>query len=296
MKATTRKMSSKNAIKIAMPKVGIFKRGTYGSTTDYDLFKPILDNRGIEGGIDEERVLKHMNDMDSGEYLDMGWDILINDMGQLGDGSHRLEARKRLGQPVRYYVTTSDSLNSRKEKERFIAISYLNSHNSQWTKKGTYKSSLKKNLKLAVAIKHLIDEVSSKTKLATNKIQVSWIFSIIKEDVKYFNNSKELNTAKVYDDSTLFKYTKTNEFRNDFEIFVELVSIFNLKFTRFNNITKYILQEHWTNSKFDINHMINNLNKYNFSLRDKFNAKDIKAEIERVYNSKRGHKSYQKLF
>ena len=293
MKITTKK--SKATRNVSISKVGIFKAGTYGSTTDYSLIKHLPDNRGIDGGIDEDRVKKHMNDMINGTYMDMGWDGLINTRGQLTDGTHRVEAKMRLGLPVRYYVTTSALLNSTNKKDRFKAISYINSHNSQWTKQGTFKGSLNNNLVLAVAIKHLIDNVSANTGMFTKDIKVSWMFSIIKRNVKFFNNSKELNTAEVYDDNTLFKYTKTSEFKDDFNIFIELINIFK-KYSRFNNITRYILLLHWTKSDFDIVHMLTNLNKYNFKLHEKPNAESIQREIQRIYNMKKGYKSYVKLF
>ena len=277
-------------------KTNTFKAGTYGETTDYDQFKSIPNNRGIKNGLDRKRIDKHKDDIENGRYVDMGWDVLTNIFGDITDGMHRKVAKMELGLPIRYYVTTTKSLNNRNKKTRFITISYINSHNSQWTKKGTYKGSLKQKLPLALGIEKLIDEVSGETGLITNKIPVSWMFSLIKSDIKYFNSSKELNTAEVYNDNKLLKYTKTVEFRNDFDIFIELINVFNNKVSRFNNITKYILDLHWSNSNFDINHMLTNLGKYTFKVPDKPNADEIKREIEKVYNARKGYKNFVRLF
>lgn len=290
---TAKKTSTR---KVSISKLGFFKEGTYGVTTDYSLLKKFVDNRGIKDGVDRLRINKHKEDIKNDMYIDLGYDVLTNKHKEICDGHHRFVAKSELGLPIRYYVTTDKELNSDDPKERFVRISYLNSHNPQWTKGNTYKASINKGLPLAERIEVLIDILSGETGLEAGKIKVSWLFSLLKKDVKYFNNSKELNTASVYNDKALTKYSKTEEFTMDFENFTELIKIFSNKFTRFNNITKYILDLYWNNSNFDLNSMLINLNKYRFELPDNFKANDIKLEIERVYNVRKSYRNYTKLF
>ena len=95
------------------------KVGEIYKTNDYDFFKKAHGNRELN----EAHIVRIMDSM---KTQDLNSPILINGNQEVIDGQHRLEARKRLGLPVTYYIEKSYGLNE---------IQRLNANTRDWNKK-----------------------------------------------------------------------------------------------------------------------------------------------------------------
>lgn len=278
------KSAKKGSKKVSSKKV-VFEKGTMGFTS-YKSLIPLKSNRGRKLSYDKNRV-NSLAEILGCDWLDMaGSRVTINCFGKILDGHHTALAFEKLEKPIPYYVSTSDTLNTKNDKKLIIPISDYNSWNSKWTKKDAFDSANEYEFDLAIRINDIINHISVETNKATNKIAKSWVFALLHKNKKLYRASKDLDKVRAFDNDELVKYSETPEFAQDLQYFITILNeVRHLE--RFVAPVFEILDLHWSNAAFDIDRMIKRIKVSGFT---PINEKQpsLRSEIQKVYNTTRG--------
>lgn len=271
----------------------VFSKGSAGRTMDYKNFKSVKFNRGRKSSIDRKRVDAIKTMILTKVYFDVSI-VIINVYGYIIDGHHTFTALSELGLEIPYYV--SNDLQTTDTKTLVKAISRINAHNSKWQKSETSLTAKQCGFPLALKVDEIVEAISGETSIKVNKIMESWIFALIHQNAKFFHSSKELDLVEAFDNDEALALTKTATFESDVDLYIEIIERVKHIGSRFNNACSAILDLYWNNQIFDVNVLLSKIDAHGFNpLTD--GKKDVKTEIQRIYNFGRGRaKVYNQFY
>ncbi len=129
--------------------------GKIYKTTTYDIFTPLMFNRGVAGGIIPTKVNKIISMIINSLFYMFVVHVEINLKGQIIDGHHRYMALLRQGLPINFIINSQPQFNCDDPSEILNNVSEYNEINSSWSDKDAYMSALGFNEPAAMAIFNL---------------------------------------------------------------------------------------------------------------------------------------------
>ena len=227
-------------------------------TNDYSIFKTLDGNRYIN----EKIVRKIMRSIQEGK--DLRCPVTVNEFGEVIDGQHTLEARKRLKKPIYFYIVPNADLKS------CIAI---NSSSSNWNL-NDYMNSYSVNLDEYKKLKEFCIK---------NKVSAGFVNSIIHGSL----GASSEKTAKSADiKGGTYKATD-----KDYEIAQMVIDHSNEIFMLLNCTGKpnttfrravFIMM---SNDAYDHKTMIRQCKKYKDPFKLMRKVSDILIELSKVYST-----------
>lgn len=197
--------------------------GKIYETTDYNMFKPLAQNRGAGNnqGVKKGKVKKIVNMILQDKFIYELSPIQVNQKNQIIDGHHRLAAMKEVGKPVRFIVINDEKFNqgsnTQNAKVEFVNNIYtVNGTNPTWTGKDLYKAGIELKLELALGIEQLLE---------TNEENFDYndVLALLTKNLDVFKGAKKAGyDVKIFADKNLLNRFKSDEFQEELDYFVKL--------------------------------------------------------------------------
>ena len=224
------------------------------STTDYGLFKSLKGNRSVN----MKHVMKIITSMKKKMHHSP---IQVNEKMEVIDGQHRLAARKALGAPVEYYVSSGADLST---------VQDLNTNTEDWRTDDYLNSYIQEGNKEYIIYKQFLDSYKF-----SHKITMFLLSGIYKYDADNFSSGafKIKDIEKAADIAS--KLTKIGSYYDGFKR-----TTFCYAFVRCMN-----------NPLFDFDEFLHKLSYQRMKLYDCAKVEQYLELLEGIYNYKRSVKN-----
>lgn len=244
----------------------LFRTGSYGlmvTLKELKKLKVLPDNRGEEKACKIKHVENIVNSYVNGVY-DYHFDVKINQLGYILDGTHRYLAALRLIEmgykiTLLYIVTNNESLatDNLVILDR-VQVAMNNAKASKaWTNMDFYRKALRnpKNYPLATILADECMFINNKAKDFTRGgAKINWIGGLLIEDANTLSGRGGFFTnLDVFRDENLIKKVRTNRYKIDRQHVIDLLIILSKKSVkRPIEIVSYIMGRYWNEKKFNI--------------------------------------------
>ncbi len=197
------------------------------STLNFEMFKPLQYNRGIDTGIDVNRLTRFKKLYENDEYFRDEIHLIVNKAMEIIDGHHHWELHKWLKAqgidlPINFTITVEKEFNEGTLLQKIGAIARRNAITSKWDNKAHFDIATKLGLPLAIAIENIKAEFCKKYNTDSRMITPSRIFALLKSDKNWLNSG--LVTVEDYGDESLIEVMKTDKFKKEFEFMIKIIN------------------------------------------------------------------------
>lgn len=220
------KLKIKSAYPLVSSKAEVTENGKF-STLNFDMFIPLQYNRGIDTGIDINRLNRFKKMYQNDEYFMKEIHLIVNKAMEIIDGHHHWALHKWLlaqgiELPINFTITIEDEFNEGTLLQKIGAIARRNAVTSKWDNKAHFDIALKLGLPLAIAIQNIKAEYCTKYNTDSRMITPSRIFALLKSDKHWLNSG--LVTVEDYDNNSLIEVMKSDKFKKEFEFMIKMIN------------------------------------------------------------------------
>lgn len=198
--------------------------GQIFETYEYDKFKPLPGNRGVENdeGVKKSKLDTFLRLIQTGKYIPEMGTIKVNKSLQIIEGHHRFQALKLNKLPIRYEIIESATFNEATGREKLANVYTLNSVNTVWTAKDMYQSAVKSKAPLAVKIEELIQK-------GKGTFDFLDVLALLTNDESYFTGMRGSGAdMRIFERKDLVEHAETSEFRSELAWFKEINEKFRI--------------------------------------------------------------------
>lgn len=204
----------------------IYSTMNYGGKKDMGMFKLLDYNRGEDNGIESKRLQDFKKIVAENKFFFTWVNVVINEMGVVVDGHHRLQLLKELGMPVNFIITSEPKFNPTndpKGTKLLSAIATLNAVDSKWSGAHHFNAAVKCGVQLAVEIKKMKARFDNKSGVDAKQVTGGRIFNLIKKNVKGLQST--LVDVMDYEDATLIEILLSDDFKAELEFVYGIMSV-----------------------------------------------------------------------
>lgn len=227
-------------------------------TKNFEMFKPVVGNRGAENGFLPKKVNNIVKLIKSGKYMEDASPILINRMGQIVDGNNRKRAHEIADTPICFRITVNAELNSKNQNKLLNAIALYNGTNTTWTGKDNFRSSLMTKAPLAVALSKVREDLVRAYNVVRGDLTAGQMYSYVTKQITLSKRTRE-----VYSDRELAKYAKSDEFMLEMMFICRVIEYFKNTPIRPSKVLNQLMPLVWA-GKVNKDKFYHNLIKYGF--------------------------------
>lgn len=248
-------------------------------TTSYNLFKPIVGNRGEDKGFEEKRVRRYVKLIEDGQFFDELSVIIVTADGRIADGVNRWEACKRTNRPILFRVLSQPMFNQ-DDNVLLNIVAIFNGSNPTWSANQQYKAAKIVGMKLALQLSLLRSQIVMRDiRLSEKDISPNLMLTLVARDPK--NTKARKKNLSEYNNNEYYAYAQTEEFFEEFEYVARIISYFKDGMFDASKVVKELLSLMWGDANFDKDAFYTNLLKKGFKAKNN-TVKPIKAEILRL--------------
>lgn len=255
--------------------------GKVYSTTNYNMLKPLLGNRGRKNGYSPERVNAFKEMIKNKTFLFGIVHVMLNLKGFAIDGNNKLRALMEMGLPVNFMIFNEPAFNVANPSDILNAVSDYNSVNSSWFAKDSYLSAIYHKESCAIAIETLKKHIEVKFSLPETMLTPSRMIALAKQDKNGLGGKAQ--PRKEYCDDNTATIIKSANFIQQVEFIANVINFVKVQNPSITEwfVIRCLMPVIWS-EKLDLVVLYNKIEKKGFKNMDNEKMSGIRTRVNQI--------------